>query len=231
MAVLPKEDEKTSSVHLEYTQEPTTDDSIEDIAPSWFVWLVALTASTAGGLFGYDTGIISAVLVYLGNDLDGCPTPRQLIYHGKTQQADPIITATCNESKELNKDATRWAKIKLLHTKPAYLRAVVCACGFSVIDQMSGFNTLMYYSATLFDLVGFSDPVAVGLVVAGANFVMTAVNMMAVDPVGRRRIVLLTAWGMAAGPIAIAIAFTFIPVDAATLELETDTVTSPATSS
>jgi MFS transporter, SP family, solute carrier family 2 (myo-inositol transporter), member 13 len=48
-------------------------DSIDDISPSWFVWLVALTASIAGALFGYDTGIISAVLVYLGNDLDHRP--------------------------------------------------------------------------------------------------------------------------------------------------------------
>lgn len=47
-----------------------TDDSIEDIPTSWFVWLVAFTASVAGSLFGYDTGIISAVLVYLNNDLN-----------------------------------------------------------------------------------------------------------------------------------------------------------------
>jgi hypothetical protein len=41
---------------------------------------------------------------------------------------------------------------------------------------MSGFNTLMYYSSTLFALVGFSNPVAVGLVVAGVNFIMTWVS-------------------------------------------------------
>ena len=39
-----------------------------------------------------------------------------------------------------------------------------------VISQLSGFNTLMYYSSTLFALVGFSNPVAVGLVVAGGEF-------------------------------------------------------------
>ncbi|KAL4772560.1 general substrate transporter [Aspergillus nidulans var. acristatus] len=387
------EDEKTAPVHLEYDGHGADDDSIENIATSWFVWLVSLTASIAGSLFGYDTGIISAVLVYLGSDLDGrpasenekqlitslcsggsfvgaiiagltadkfgrkpaiyvgcvlftvgavlqgaaysiaqmsvgrlivgfgvgsasmvvplyiaelsptkvrgrliglnnmsitggqvisygigaafahvphgwrymvglggvpsiilacllpfCPeSPRQLVYHGKTQEAEAVIrkiykgasdaqvaakvrliVRACDESRELNKDSTRWAKIKLLHSNPAYFRALVCACGFAVIAQMSGFNTLMYYSATLFDLVGFSDPVAVGIVVAGTNFVMTWVNMMLVDPLGRRRVVLLTAWGMSAGLIAVAIAFRFIPVDTSTLELETDTVSPPA---
>ncbi len=121
-----------------------------------------------------------------------CPeSPRQLIYHGKLEAAESVllkiykgatveqvrakvalISAACEEAKELNLTETRWAKIKQLHTKPANLRALVVACGLMVISQMSGFNTLMYYSSTLFALVGFSNPVAVGLVVAGTNFVM-----------------------------------------------------------
>jgi SP family myo-inositol transporter-like MFS transporter 13 len=62
------------SSHLEVYDDSLPDNSIDDIATSWFVWLVAFTASIAGALFGYDTGIISAVLVYLGNDLNGRPT-------------------------------------------------------------------------------------------------------------------------------------------------------------
>jgi len=56
------------------TAELNRFDTIEELPTSWFVWLVAFTASVAGSLFGYDTGIISAVLVYLGNDLNGRPT-------------------------------------------------------------------------------------------------------------------------------------------------------------
>lgn len=62
------------ATHLEVYDDSLQDNSIDDIATSWFVWLVAFTASIAGALFGYDTGIISAVLVYLGNDLDGRET-------------------------------------------------------------------------------------------------------------------------------------------------------------
>lgn len=62
------------STHVEMSDDDMGGNSIDDIATSWFVWLVAATASIAGSLFGYDTGIISAVLVYLHNDLDGRPT-------------------------------------------------------------------------------------------------------------------------------------------------------------
>lgn len=44
-------------------------DTIENTRCSKFAWLVSLTAAVGGFLFGYDTGIISAILVYLGNDL------------------------------------------------------------------------------------------------------------------------------------------------------------------
>jgi hypothetical protein len=54
--------------------DDSDEDTIEDTKTSWFVWLVAFTASIAGSLFGYDTGIISAVLVYLGTDLGGRET-------------------------------------------------------------------------------------------------------------------------------------------------------------
>lgn len=61
------------STHMEVNDDETTLD-IDDIAVSWYVWLIAATASIAGSLFGYDTGIISAVLVYLNNDLNHRPT-------------------------------------------------------------------------------------------------------------------------------------------------------------
>ena len=138
------------------------------------------------------------------------------------------IEAACEESRAIAGSQSAWQKVKSLHTNGANFRALVCACGLMVISQMSGFNTLMYYSATLFSLVGFSNPVAVGLVVAGVNFIMTWVNMMTVDPIGRRRVLVSTTWGMSAGLIAVAVAFKFIPVNTKTLELQTTSVSAPA---
>jgi len=67
--------------------DDSDEDSIEDTKTSWFVWLVAFTASIAGSLFGYDTGIISAVLVYLGTDLGG---------HETSPNEKELITSLCS---------------------------------------------------------------------------------------------------------------------------------------
>lgn len=62
------------STHIELALENMTYgtdmDSIEQTNTGRFIWLAAITASMGGLLFGYDTGIISATLVYLGTDLN-----------------------------------------------------------------------------------------------------------------------------------------------------------------
>jgi SP family myo-inositol transporter-like MFS transporter 13 len=93
---------------------------------------------------------------------------------------------------------------------------------------MSGFNVLMYYSGTLFALVGFANPVAVGLVVSGTNLAMTLVNMLVVDSFGRRRLLVTTSWGMSASLVAVAVSFAHIPVDLETLAVTTKSITTPA---
>jgi len=190
-------------------------------------------------------GIPSIILACL---LPLCPeSPRQLIHRGRTEEAArglqrifhsatadqvqdkiKLIQASIEQASEIEGSKSRWQIIKDLHTVPRNLRALVTACGLMVISQMSGFNTLMYYSSTLFALVGFSNPTAVGLVVAGTNFFMTFANAMMVDPWGRRRVLVTTVWGMAAGLLAVAVAFSFIPIDTETLALEQTTVTTPA---
>lgn len=66
-------DEKKIQVseHIESSSEMDIDylNSIENTKSSRYAWLVSITAGVGGFLFGYDTGIISAILVYLGTDL------------------------------------------------------------------------------------------------------------------------------------------------------------------
>lgn len=64
------EDIKDLAEHVEGS--PIVDlDTIENTRCGKYAWLVSLTAAVGGFLFGYDTGIISAILVYLGETLNG----------------------------------------------------------------------------------------------------------------------------------------------------------------
>ena len=164
----------------------------------------------------YMVGLGAVPAIILCCLLPMCPeSPRQLIYRNKPNQAAKVIarvfpnstpeqvkqkvkhiTMHVEQAKLLSLGKRRGWGLKQLYMVPANLRALIAACGLMAISQLGGFNSLMYYSSTLFALVGFSNPVAVGTVIAGTNFVFTWVNLMLVDMIGRRRILLCTMWAM-----------------------------------
>ena len=68
----------------------------------------------------------------------------------------------------------------------------------------------MYFSATIFALVGFTSPTLTSLTIACTNFAFTLVAFYFIDRVGRRRILLLSVPFMVLGLALCAIAFLFI---------------------
>ena len=74
-------------------------------------------------------------------------------------------------------------------------------------QQLSGFNTLMYYSATIFQEIGFNNPTAVGLIVSGTNFIFTLFALKYIDIIGRRKIMIFSAPGMVIGLVLASISF------------------------
>ena len=95
-------------------------------------------------------------------------------------------------------------------------------------SPVCGFNTLMYFSSTLFDIVGFHNPVAVGTTVACVNWIFTVLSIFLIDRVGRRRLLLWTMWGMPVCLVAAAIAFNWVPIDLHTLQVTSDEIGWPA---
>jgi hypothetical protein len=90
---------------------------------------------------------------------------------------------------------------------PTLTRTSVVACGLQFAQQACGFNTLMYYSATLFKEIGFNQPTAVGLIVSGTNFLFTLFALKYIDIIGRRRILLWSMPGMIFGLVLASVAF------------------------
>lgn len=186
-------------------------------------------------------GIGAVPALALAGLLFFCPeSPRQLVSHGNLKAADAVLlriyprsTADQREAKirsiELSlQEATQamteeslWVTFKRVFTTPATARAVLTACTIMAISQLGGFNTLMYYAATLFSIVGFTNPTAVGITVSATNFVFSWVNLVLVDKFGRRIILTITVLGMAICMAVAVAAFQYIPVNTETLALET----------
>ncbi|KAL6852910.1 hypothetical protein ACO1O0_007458 [Amphichorda felina] len=89
-------------------------------------------------------------------------------------------------------------------------RALAIACLLQGLQQLCGFNSLMYFSATIFTLVGFKSPTLTSLTVAITNFIFTLVALSLIDRVGRRRILLYSLPFMMLGLLLSAFGFSFI---------------------
>ncbi|KAK5138930.1 hypothetical protein LTR04_004054, partial [Oleoguttula sp. CCFEE 6159] len=89
-------------------------------------------------------------------------------------------------------------------------RALIIACMLQGFQQLCGFNSLMYFSATIFSLLDFTNPTLPSLSIALTNFAFTLVAFHAIDRIGRRRILLLSIPVMVVGLALCSLAFGFL---------------------
>ncbi|KAF7947166.1 uncharacterized protein EAE97_004415 [Botrytis byssoidea] len=108
-------------------------------------------------------------------------------------------------------------------------RALTIACLLQGLQQLCGFNSLMYFSATIFTIVGFSSPTLTSLSVALTNFILTCAALMLIDRIGRRRILLISIPVMVIGLLLCSIGFHFMDLPS-TLSSTTTTSSSTSTS-
>ncbi|RKF62918.1 Myo-inositol transporter 1 [Erysiphe neolycopersici] len=182
-----------------------------------------LVSYGTGGLFGsvshgwrWMVGLAAAPAILLACLLPFLPeSPRQLLLHQKIEDASKVlqqifpnasseqiqhkirhISAHVKLANELQDGKSKWWTFKQLFVVPANLRATAAACGVMALSQFTGFNNLMYYSATLFSVIGFKNPVGVGSIVAAVNCVFAILYINVVDRFGRRRVLLCTVLGV-----------------------------------
>ncbi|WRT66058.1 uncharacterized protein IL334_003010 [Kwoniella shivajii] len=117
------------------------------------------------------------------------------------------MTQAVNQARVLGEKTTFGNRLKSLVTIGTNRRALIIGCGLQLSQQFCGFNTLMYYSATLFAILGFKNATGVGMIVALVNFLFTLVALKTIDPVGRRLTMLFTLPVMIVALVLIAISF------------------------
>ncbi|KAH0294085.1 myo-inositol transporter Itr1 [Aureobasidium namibiae CBS 147.97] len=166
--------------------------------------------------FGSVPALIQAAL------LVGMPeSPRWLVLKGRDEEAtavfarlghddcDHIVAQVKHEVKEEQLSASG-SMFKELMTVPANRRALTIAAGLQALQQLSGFNSLMYFSASIFAMVGFTSPIGTSLCISVSNFVFTLLAFAIIDRVGRRRILLYSIPFMILGLASCALAFMHI---------------------
>lgn len=188
-------------------------------------WIVGLGAVPAG---------IQCFLLFFMPE-----TPRWLVQAGKSSAArlviqrtlglespkDPAVRAVLTDiqtevreeaqsRRRGGKDSQSWLYgFRELVNVPKHRRALTIACLLQGVQQLCGFNSLMYFSATIFMLVGFSDPTLTSLSVAVTNFLFTVAALLVIDRVGRRRTLLYSIPFMVAGLALSGFGFTSIHID------------------
>ncbi|EER26045.1 Sugar transporter family protein [Coccidioides posadasii C735 delta SOWgp] len=103
------------------------------------------------------------------------------------QRLAPQQDATSEASQCLNSMLQSWSSLFRI---PSNRRALIIACMLQGFQQLCGFNSLMYFSATIFNLLSFSSPTLTSLSVAVTNFIFTLLAFSLIDRIGRRRILL-----------------------------------------
>lgn len=91
-------------------------------------------------------------------------------------------------------------------------RALTIAMMLQGLQQLCGFNSLMYFSGIIFSALSFSSPTLTSLTVAVTNFLFTLLAFALIDRVGRRRILLWSIPVMVVALSLCALAFSSLDI-------------------
>lgn len=144
-------------------------------------------------------------------------SPRWLFAVGRVEQAHGVLrTYTDEVGARLLLDDIQAA----LHAKvdkswrslwtPAVRGALLVAVGFTVLQQVTGINTIIYYGPQIFSLAGITankSAIFATLIVAITNMIFTVVAMVLVDRVGRKPLLYAGVTGMTVSLFVLSYAF------------------------
>jgi sugar porter (SP) family MFS transporter len=144
-------------------------------------------------------------------------SPRWLVAHGRSTEAEVVLRSYSDKAGALLllteiraslaiKMEKRWSAL----WTPTVRKALLIAVGFTVLQQVTGINTIIYYGPQIFALAGIgSDKSAIfaTFLVAAVNVLATVIALVLVDRVGRKPLLYWGVGGMTLSLFLLAFAF------------------------
>lgn len=144
-------------------------------------------------------------------------SPRWLFAQNRLADAQTVLMSYTDEtgSRVLMEDIRaaveakvdkRWSAL----WSPAARGALLIAVGFTVLQQVSGINTIIYYGPQIFALAGITsnkNAIFATLIVAATNMVATVIAFFLVDRLGRKPLLYAGIGGMTTSLFVLAYAF------------------------
>lgn len=103
-----------------------------------------------------------------------------------------------------------FSKVKSAWSNTVVRRGLYAGITVQVAQQFVGINTVMYYSPTIVQLAGFASnktALALSLITSGLNAVGSIVSMCFVDRFGRRRLMIVSMFGIIACLVVLSVLF------------------------
>ncbi|XP_054476544.1 proton myo-inositol cotransporter-like [Anoplopoma fimbria] len=200
---------------------------------SLFITGGQFVASVIDGAFSYMShdgwrymlglSVVPAVLQFVGF-LFLPESPRWLLQKGRSQEARQALSRmrggrsvdeeydsirTSIEEEEKEEGAGGVVIWRILSNGPTR-RALIVGCGLQMFQQLSGINTVMYYSATILQMAGVRDvkqAIWLAAATSATNFVFTLVGVWLVERVGRRKLTLGSLIGTGLSLTVLAVGF------------------------
>ncbi|MFW5943670.1 MAG: sugar porter family MFS transporter [Bacteroidota bacterium] len=169
-------------------------------------------------------GLVPSLILFIG--MFFLPeTPRWLMNYKTESQAKKVLDRVGEPKRDevleqikinIQKEREQPGILKALGAK--WVRpALIIGIGIMLVQQLTGINTIIYYSPTIFEMAGFGaetgDPVynaiLPSLPIGFVNVLFTVVAIYLIDRWGRKPLLYLGLIGMIVALLAMGISFTF----------------------